>query len=398
MKIILSELDKRLDVQIDKSIRADGVNGIMTFGDGNDYPQRMERIISGSVTAKASANAYAKFLAGGGFVNEEVNNIVVGIDSRHKQVTLRQMLSQVAQSISMYNGCYIHVNMDLTRKIKNAQHILFKNCRFAKLDDTGYTAKVGYYENWEKEKGSNKKYDKSAIRWYNLFNRNEEAFASQVQNAGGIDKFKGQLYFHFLDNQYIYPLSPFDSAYTDADTEYQMSLHKNNEIRNGFTDKTIFQVNEQLNEETKTSLSDGIKKFMGSRGDKCLVIETETDENGNIIENKAIKTENIKSNIDSKLYENWEKEIANKIRKPITIPKLLIDPDEGSLGTTSGEGVIQATNFFNQITRDDRNSISAMFKEIFSNFANEVLSNNTDWSIKPLSLYESTNVHPAASN
>jgi len=396
MKILLSELDKRLNVKIDKSIRADGVNGIMQFGENNDYPQRMERIISGSVTAKSAANAYAKFLSGDGFINSEINNITIGYDSRHKKITLRQLLSQVAVSLSFYNGAYIHINLDMMRNVVNAQHLLFKNCRFSKLDDTGYTAKLGYYENWEKEK--NEKYDKAKVKWYNLFNLNEDVFVSQINKSKGIENFKGQVYFHFLDNQYIYPLSPFDSAYTDADTEYQMSLHKNNEIRNGFTEKTVFQVNEQLNEDAKGILTDGIKNFMGARGDKCLVIETETDENGNIIENKSLKTTSIKSNIDPKLYEGWEKEIANKIRKPLTIPSILIDYDEGKLGTTSGEGIIQATNFFNQITKDDRNSLSEMFKEVFGNFKNDVLKNNTNWGIKPLSLYEPSDIQPAASN
>lgn len=396
MKILLSELDKRLEVQVDRSIRADGVNGIMKFGENNDYPQRIERLINGSVTAKSTANAYAKFLAGDGF-ESAINDIVVGYDSRHKRITLRGLLSLVAHSLAANNGAYVHVNFNREQKIVNAQHVLFKNCRFSKLDDTGYTSQIGYYENWEKEK--KEKYDKSKIKWYNIFNLNEKVFLEQIRKSKGIENYKGQFFFHFLDNQYIYPLSPFDSAYIDADTEYQMSLHKNNEIRNGGTEKTVFQVNEQLSGKVKTKLADGIKTFMGSRGTKTLVVETATDENGLIIENKAMKATSIKSNIDSKLYENWEKELTNKIRKPITLPSVLIDYDESKLGTTSGEGIIQATNFFNQITKDDRKSISDMFKEIFSNFVDERLSSNMNWNIKPLTLYESTtNIQPATSD
>jgi hypothetical protein len=255
------------------------------------------------------------------------------------------------------------------------------------MDDEGYTAKVGYYDNWEKDRS--KKFRKEDIRWYNLFNLNEKAFVSQIKESGGIEKYKGQVYFLFLDNEYLYPLSPFDSTHVDADTEYQLSLHKNNEIRNGFSKKTLFQVNEQLNEDEKTDLAEGIKQFMGSRGDKTLVIETESDENGNIIENKAVKIDSIDSNIDSKLYENWEKEISNKIRKSIyALPSVLIDYDESKLGTTSGEGIIQAVNFYNQMTKDDRAAISRMFEEIFKNSDNEILAKNTNWNIKPLNLYD----------
>ncbi len=386
MRILLSEIDPRLNVKLNKSIRAGGVNGVMEFGDNNDYPQRIERIVKSSPTAKSAADIYAKFLIGDGF-NSDVNNIKVGIDSRHKTVTVRDLLTQVCRSLAYYNGAYVHLNLTLDRKIKNAKHILFKNVRFAKMDDEGYTAKVGYYDNWEKDRS--KKFRKEDIRWYNLFNLNDKAFASQVKEAGGIEKYKGQVYFLFLDNEYLYPLSPFDSTHVDADTEYQLSLHKNNEIRNGFSKKTLFQVNEQLNEDEKTDLAEGIKQFMGSRGDKTLVIETESDENGNIIENKAVKIDSIESNIDSKLYENWEKEISNKIRKSIyALPSVLIDYDESKLGTTSGEGIIQAVNFYNQMTKDDRAAISRMFEEIFKNSDNEILAKNTNWNIKPLNLYD----------
>src|SRR6056297_911915 len=386
MRILLSETDERLKTKLNKSIRAGGVNGVMEFGDNNDYPQRIERIIRSSPTAKSAADIYSKFLIGGGF-ESDINNIRVGYDSRRKEITVRDLLTQVCKSLAYYNGAYVHLNITLEGKIKNAKHMLFKNARFAKLDDDGYTAKIGYYDNWEKDRS--KKFRKEDIRWYNIFNLNEKAFASQIYSSGGIEKFKGQVYFMFLDNEYLYPLSPFDSTYIDADTEYQLSLHKNNEIRNGFSKKTLFQVNEQLNADEKDDLADGIKDFMGSRGSKTLVIETEADENGNIIENKAVKIDSIDSNIDSKLYENWDKEISNKIRKSIyALPSVLIDYDESKLGTTSGEGIVQAVNFYNQMTKDDRDAVSRMFEEIFTNSANENLANNVNWNIKSLSLYE----------
>lgn len=388
MKILLSELDERVDIKVDRSIRADGVSGAMKFGDKNDYPQRIERLLLGSVTGKSASNAYAKFLTGSGF-ESEINNIVVGYDYRHKQVTIRDLLSKVCFSMAFYNGAYLHLNLTLNRKVKDVQHILFKNCRFSELDDTGYTSKIGYYENWEKRKGV--KYDKNKIRWYNIFNLNEKVFDTQVKNAGGVEKYKGQVYFQFLDNNYIYPLSPFDPSYIDLDTEAQLGYHKNNEVSNGFSSKTVIQLNQALNDTAKEEMSDGIKSWIGSRGSKVLVIEAESDENGQIIENKAIKIDKIDSNVDSKLYENWEKGLANNIRKPITIPAILIDYEENKLGSTSGEAIIQATNFFNQVTKDDRASVSRMFKEIFSNSDNKDLANNTNWNIKPLSLYEPTN-------
>jgi hypothetical protein len=70
------------------------------------------------------------------------------------------------------------------------------------------------------------------------------------------------------------------------------------------------------------------------------------------------------------------------------LPAILIDYEESKLGTTSGEAIIQATNFYNAVTKDDRAAISEMFKELLTNFDNQQLQSNTDWVIKPIILYE----------
>ena len=91
-RLLLKELDKRVGVNVDRSILADGVSGCMTFGEKNDYPQIMERLIDGSVTAKAAASIFAKFLTGEGF-SDEINQQVVGYDAKHKKITVRRLLS-----------------------------------------------------------------------------------------------------------------------------------------------------------------------------------------------------------------------------------------------------------------------------------------------------------------
>ena len=129
-----------------------------------------------------------------------------------------------------------------------------------------------------------------------------------------------------------------------------------------------------------------------------MVLEDEIDpQTGQIKQTGAFAIDKIQSNVNDKLFENWEKGLANTIRKANkALPSVLIDYDESNLGTTSGEGIIQATNFYNQMTRDDRSLVSSMFKEIFSNAKNPDLRNNTNWNIKPLSLYDSTNIQPTA--
>lgn len=383
MRILKQEVDKRLDVNLNKSIKADGVNGVMNFGKNNDYPQVIERLVNGSVTSKSVAKIRAKFLTGQGF-NAKINSIVIGTDSKGKDITMLSMLRQVTQSASFNNGYYIHANESVGREVTDTKFIPFKDCRFAKIDDKGYTAKIGVYDNWSKD--SDKKFKKEDIVWFNLFNLKEEPFNAQVK-AAEKEGFKGQIYFEFLDNQFLYPLSPFDSVYMDSDTEFQIQLFKNRQIRNGFFDKIILRVADSNNEDDEKEFTEDVKNFIGPDGDTVLILTDEVDENGEVKKTGAFAVDKIESNVNDKLFENWEKGLANNIRKSgDNVPNLLIEIEDGIFSGQSGESIKQATNFYNAMTQDERALISKSFENIYSNSNNEELKNNTDWTIKPLNL------------
>lgn len=392
MRLVKTEIDRSLIVKLDRSILSskDKVNGFMRFGSNNDYPQVIERLINNSVTAKAAARIYAKFLTGDGFNNSVINSVVIGKDHRGKDITVRNLLSQIAISLSKHFGFYIHCNINLEGIIGNVKFVPFKYCRFAKIDEQGYTAKIGVYDNWDKDYQQGKNFNINNIVWFNIYNLDPKVIASQMKANGGKDKFKGQVFFHFFDNEYLYPLSPFDPVYMDTDTEYQIQLFKNRTIRNGLLDKTIFRVASPSNDEERAELKKSIESFIGPDGPSVLTLEDDIDpQTGEIKSSGAFKADSIKSNINDKLFENWEKNLANNIRKSMAaIPDILIDYEESKLGTTSGEAIIQATNFYNAITQDDRAQIEEVFKEIFSNFNNDILKQNQDWQIKPLNLYD----------
>lgn len=394
MRLLKKDLDKRLNVKLDKSIVAKGanINGIMSFGKDNDYPQKIEMLINSSKTAKAVAKIYAKFLTGSGFENEAINNIVVGVDERGQQVTVIKLLRKLCMSLAHFNGGYVHTSINIERKIKELKIIPFKYCRFAKIDDTGYSPKIGVYSNWDKDPDA--KFDKNKIVFFNAFNLNESAFISQINAIDGdtleekISKFKGQVSFLFLDDQYLYPLSPFDPVYLDCDTEQQVSIFMNSQTRNGMTDKTVLRVAEPSNTEDRDELLDDIESWQGVDGSNTLVLTDEIDANGEIKKTGAFAIDTIKSNINDALFSTWDKTLSNSIRKSVNaLPAVLIDYEESKLGTTSGEAIIQATNYYNAMTRDDRKAIEEYMESMLKNFDNPALQNNTNWKIKEVELY-----------
>lgn len=394
MELLNSEIEPRIEILPDKRIVSDENDiGIMKFGENNDYPQIVEKLILGSVDACAIANMYASFITGNGF-KAPINDIVVGKDGRGNSITVRSLLRAFAHSAKMYNGGYFHINYTLkdinNPRIASIKPIPFKNCRLGIPDDVKYSGKVAVYENWAKD--PKVKFDKTKVRFYPVFSDSDEVFKAQVKEVNGIDKHKGQVYFLFLDDNYFYPLSPFDPVLLDCDTQAEISRFKNNQIRNGFTDKTIVRI--AGTDDAVEILNKEVVNMMGSRGNNCMTIRDELDTTtGRIAKDGGdIVVEKIPTNINDKLFESWEASLANNLRKANgACPKILIDYDSSNLGTTSGEAITQAVNFYNAKTQSDRDMISQMFSQILKKFDNEVLANNTDWTIEPLTLTTITN-------
>jgi hypothetical protein len=393
MRLTKAEVPKRLAVKLTKSIKAgnkeDLPSGAMYYGDGNDYPQLIENIILSSPTGKLTAGIYASFLTGGGFV-EDVNNEIIGKDSQGRDMTVLSLLRQVSKSFAYFNGAYVHTNKNLNNEVVNSRFIPFKFCRFNKTDDLGYCSQILVWNNWDAD--VNLKSPKENIKAYDIFTNSIENFTTQVKAVkGGINNYNGQIYFGFADNTYLYPLSPFDSVYLDCDTENQVSLFKNREIRNGFMGRTAITLEAIGDDKAEEAMEQKVIDQLGADGDRVLVMWDKVGEDGNLVSSSKRVIDSIPSQINDKLFENWEQSLSNNIRKALKLPALLIDYEQGTLSGTSGEAIIQATTYYNSITQDDRAFISQMFAEIFKNSANQKLKTVQNWLINPLNIYQNAN-------
>ncbi len=372
MKLVNKEIEPRIEVKLNKNIKDDVSSGIMTYGEKNDYPDIIEKLIYGSQTGKSAANLLSKFIAGDGFV-QPVGNIEIGKDIRGKKITVDKLRQQISESLAFFGGVYLHSNVSIDGVCNDFKILNFKNCRFSRMDDTGYCSRVAYNDNWLKPKET---------VFFNTFN--PEMAKENIKKYG--QEYKGQVYFQFLNDTYLYPLSPFDSVYLDMDTENQIQIFKNREIRNGFTDKIVMVVEKMNSDEEAEEMVDKCKSFVGADGEKLLLFEAEFDETGNIRGNN-FKVEKIATNINDKLFENWEVSIPNSIRKAAYgLPAVLIDYQQGTLSAASGEMLTQAVSVYNAYTRDLRKKVEETFAEIMKYSKNETLKTNIDWSLKEVQL------------
>ncbi len=381
MRLLSSSVADRLVVKLNKNIKASG--GVMSFGEKDDYPNVIEKTVAGSVTAGSASSIYSKFIMGKGFVDETLNDYVVGVDSRGKEIRMLDLLRACSDSVSLFNGLYLHTPLNIEGKIKDVSLLPFKYCRFSKIDDRGYTESIVVNKNF-----GTKSFKAEDSVGFSIFNPKPEVVQEQVKKAGGIEKYKGQMYFQFWDNRYLYPLSPFDAVYLDANTEWELSIYKNREIRNGFMLRHLLRIAKFESDENRNEFVSRIMENEGSDGSRVMILEDEYDEvTGAIKESGAFKLEKIDTNVNDKLFENWEQSLSNKIRKAIkALPAILIDYETSALGNTSGEAIRQASLFYNGMTADDRHLMSRVFKEVFAHYHDPAVSEKTNWDIQPLTF------------
>lgn len=390
-KITIGELPAPFTVKEVKQV------GIESYDLDNNYPSRMERLINGSVTAKSSAGMLSRFLIGDGFQDEALNKVEVGRDRYERPITAYKLLRQIAHSISYYAGFYVRAQFDANINVTKLVHEDFRYCRFGKKDTQDYSGDIVVYNNWDRSKFRSKstKINPKDFLRVHVWNMNESVIKSQVDKAGGIKKYNGQMFFAFEDEYYLYPLSPIDPVYYDADTENQISKFKNGELRRGFFLKYIIH---HTKFDTIKDAEDFAEKLSGFTGGghqiTNWVLEGSFDEKGNLKEGENIKIEKLEQNINDKLFETYEKSVINNIRKAYNaIPQILVDYEDSKLGTTSGAALFQASAFYNQMTKELRRFISESFVEMFSRWKDEELRGQ-EWIIEPAILGEKSEGGP----
>ena len=384
MKSTIVDLQQREIITVDKQ------KGIYNNGIDNAYPQRVERIINNSVTAKAACDKAKSFIVGEGFANEALNNYVIYEDLQGS-VTLYDLLTKIAHSISRQKAAAINVQYNGNLEVSALKHVPYRNCRIGKKDSNGYSGLIHVYSNWEKRQGDEfKPLNATKI---NVFNPKKEVVQEQFKN-----NYLGQMAMLLLDDEFVYPLAQIDPALEDADTEAQIKSWKNKELRGGFFGKMIIHYAKFADEASKADFIDTFKKFQGGDHEKSfLMIESELDSNGKIEGNEAVKLEPIPMNFDADVFEGIEKSCASNIRKAMNIPSILTEQQEGSFFGSSGEAMKAAFEIYNAETRNLRKTVSNWFAQILKYSADPILK-NADYTIKELSYGTSLDNTGAAAN
>jgi len=351
----------------------------------NAYPERMDRLINNSVTAKSAANIMVQYLIGKGY-GPDVDSIIVNKD---KSLKLVDFADDIADDIVKQRGVFIHVNYNALYQISDMSVLPFEWCRVGKKDSTDYSGKIAINKDWTN------KAKKNDIQLIDVFNDRKSVIDAQVEKAGGWEHYKGQVLFVNQDSKLIYPLSRVDSVADDCDSEAQSAIYKNRLLRKGFFGNTLVVTRPLVGdgvepgtkaymdaEGERTAFQKAIKESLGAEntgGVLCL----EMDFAGEKLED-AILIKQIESKIDDKLFSYTESSVRENILVAFNnLPVGLMKTNDSALFGNSGEAIREMKLTYWENTTKERNLLTAILTSLLSK-----MQDYQNLNLQPLKLIE----------
>lgn len=366
MRFILADPLKRRIPYLENT-----VDGILMYDRDNLYPQRMEEILNRSGAAMESVELFAKFVKGRGFVDKTFNKAVINVAGD----TVKDLLRDCANDWATFKGFAIHVDFNAFLQPINAKHIPFPYVRFGLPDDRGIISKVVVCDDWPREKRNWSK----RVQTVDMYNPDPEVIMKQIQKAGGIANYKGQI-LYFTETKFKYPLCSFDAVLADVETDAEIGEFKHSNVSTNFMASHIIDMPGEFDSDDERSEFRGVlQQFQGARNaGKILLFENKFGAE------KPLNVTKVDVQDNDELFRWTEESVQTNIRKRFTQPAILVgDLIPGRLGNT--QEIENSFKFYNEVTTDDRLVIQEQFKRIFSIYAFPV-NTSGNYDIEELSF------------
>lgn len=224
-------------------VRRNALKHILNWGRFNDYPQSVIDIVNGSYTGVSCLDIYHKFIYGHGFADGDNYQIVVNEDGE----TADTLLEAVSRDYAQFGGFAIHINRNLLGQITSMSHIPLENVRLCNPDSKEHQGQVALHPDWGGR--TDRAFTYWPIEYINTYDPNLYTFLERVQNAGGIFKYRGEIYI-YSNCKDSYPLPIYDPALTDMSTQEAISNIAYKNARHGFLPAGCFaEINERYDDE-----------------------------------------------------------------------------------------------------------------------------------------------------
>ncbi|WP_289872869.1 hypothetical protein [uncultured Duncaniella sp.] len=361
---------------------------IQTYGQDNLYPQRILDIVDNSATGSSCLERFQNFIEGNGVDNQDFSEY----ECNRRGDTVDDILHLMSQDLARFNGIALHVNYNLACEIVEVQHVPFQDCRLEEEDDSGRVAYINVHPDWsgQKTRKGRKVYvDKQNVEKIFPFNPEPKVVMAQIEAAGGIEHYKGQILWFSMSGRFQYPKPKYDKIVTALSTDEGLDNVKYRNTRNNFLLAGMFVhkkgSNINIDEDGKPITSkddddayDFAKNIDIFQGDvnccSIMDITLQSDEDkptfipveGTNYDDKFTCTE---SSTIERIYAAFGQEPFYSIRTG----------KQGFSGKTTSE----AYEYYNSYVGNERRAISRLLKKIFNHWF-EPANPSDNYEIQPL--------------
>lgn len=331
-------------------IKEDKRNDIWTFGLDNQLPKLIHDLITQSPTASTASRLAAKAILGGG-INQTLQ--------ANKEHDLQDIFSIAADQIVDMGNVYLRLGYNGELKINSIKVIPQAKIRKGKSDDLGFS---GFYH-FDNKEFQDKNGEGVKIHAYN---GSKAAIEKQIESAGGIKKWNGQILHIKLDHGNHYTLPMCYPVLQDMLTEANSALFRANNTQKGFLNNNLLILPQLSNDEANEKFISDFKKLEGAAGSgKNLLFQS--DAGVEDIAKQFLLTP-LNSQPNDKLFEYSDKKAEANIAKAFRIPQILINPQESGLFGSSGELLKAAKQFLFESYTEERNLLVSKLNMILKNW------------------------------
>lgn len=390
----VKELKKNSGKRVD--VRFLQQSGIQAYGEDNLYPQTLKNIISASPTGSECADRFADFIEGNGFREVLFSEYVVN----RKGDTADDIHALVCRDIADYGGLSLHVNYNVFGEIVELQHIPFENCRLMEEDDNGYVSKIAIHPDWSGQKtrkGEKIKVSKANIDYIDVFNPIKSVVLAQIEAAGGIEYYKGQVLWVSMAGKQTYPTGKGDRVATEMSTDEGLSNVKYRNVRNNFlpAGMVITRKGSSISyDEEGNEIKDETQSEDSGFSDTILTLQG--DVNANKILEVEIESEEEEPKFVPITTQNYDKEFT--VTDASVVERIYSAYGQepwyciriGKVGF-SGDILEDAFEYYNSIVSKQQRLIERTFDRIFK-YWHEIANSSNDYSVEPLKYVRNAGV------
>ncbi len=359
--------------------------GISAYDTDNLYPQHLSALIENSTYGKSCYLRYAEFIEGAGI---NAGNTAYSVINRRGD-TVDDIIHYVAGDLAKFGGFALHLNYNGLGEVASVTHVPFENCRLCEPDDYGYVSKIAVHPDWSGWKtynGQRITVKEENVDYIIVFNLNQEKVLQEIETAGGVEFYKGQIMWVSMDGNFIYPTARYSAGLISLSTDEGLANIAYRNVRNCFIPAQVFltQKNQTVTE------GDDRDSDLAIDFDNALA-QFQGDENSNSV--MALSVDDPSQmpsmlNLQSKNYDVeftvTEDKTARRIYTAFGQEPFFAIVD-GSAGF-SGNYAEDAYTYYTSITRRERELIKRNLGKAFFNWHEK--NKSFDFTIQPLRYNE----------